>query len=144
MSALKEFKDFAVKGNVVDMAIGVIVGAAFAPIVSSLVNDIIMPPIGLALGRVDFSNLFIDLSGKAPPSVAEAKKLGLATINYGLFINVVINFLIVAFLVFLMARQINRLKKKDPAPDPTTKDCPFCLSAIPIKATKCAHCTSAV
>ena len=144
MAALKEFKEFAVKGNVVDMAIGVIIGAAFGPIVSSLVNDIVMPPIGLLLGKVDFANLFIDLTGKSPASLADAKKLGMATINYGVFLNTVLNFLIVAITVFLLVKQINRLKKPAPAAEPDTKDCAFCCSKIPIKATKCAHCCTAV
>ena len=143
---LKEFKEFAMRGNVLDLAVGVIIGAAFGKIVSSLVDDILMPPIGKLLGNVDFSNLFISLNGQSYPSLAAAKAAGAATINYGVFVNAVINFLIVAFAIFLLVRQVNRLQKPAPAPAaaPTTKDCPFCLSAIPIKATRCPHCTSQV
>jgi large conductance mechanosensitive channel len=139
---LKEFKEFAMKGPVIDLAVGVIIGAAFGKIVSSLVDDIIMPPIGRALGNVDFANLFVNLSGKDYPSVAAAKAAGAATINYGIFLNTILNFLIIAFVLFLIIRQINALKAPAPAATPTTKDCPHCLSAIPLKATKCAHCTS--
>jgi large conductance mechanosensitive channel len=138
----KEFKEFAMRGPVIDLAVGVIIGAAFGKIVSSLVDDIIMPPIGRALGRVDFANLFVNLSDKDYPSVATAKAAGAATINYGIFLNTVLNFLIIAFVLFLIIRQINALKTPAPAPAPTTKECPHCLSAIPLKATKCAHCTS--
>jgi large conductance mechanosensitive channel len=138
---LKEFRDFAMRGNVVDLAIGVIIGAAFGKIVSSLVSDIIMPPLGLILGHVDFSSLFINLSGKTYASIAEAKAAGAATINYGLFINAVIDFIIVAFAVFLMVRQMNRLMPK-PAPAVTTKPCPFCATAIPLAAKRCPNCTS--
>ena len=143
---LKEFKEFAMRGNVVDMAIGIIIGAAFGKIITSVVNDILMPPIGLLLGKVDFSNLYFNLSGGEYPNLAAAKAAGAATINYGLFINTIIDFVIVAFVIFLLIRQMNRLKKQ-PAPvaaEPTTKDCPFCLSAIPIKATRCPQCTSDV
>lgn len=139
---LKEFKEFAVKGNVIDLAVGIIIGAAFGKIVSSLVNDIIMPPVGKLLGKVDFSNLFINLSGTSYASLAEAKKAGAATINYGLFLNTCLEFLIVAFAVFLLVQQINRLKKAPVAPEANSKQCPFCLSNIPLKAVKCAHCTS--
>ena len=139
---LKEFKEFAMKGPVIDLAVGVIIGAAFGKIVSSLVDDIIMPPIGRALGNVDFANLFVNLSGKDYPSVAAAKAAGAATINYGIFFNTILNFLIIAFVLFLIIRQINALKTPAPAAAPTTKDCPHCLSAVPLKATKCAHCTS--
>ncbi len=139
---LKEFKEFAVRGNVIDMAVGIIIGAAFTKIVTSLVSDIIMPPIGKLLGKVDFSNLFINLTDKPVTSVAEAKKAGIATLNYGLFINTVIEFIIVAFAVFLLVRQINRLKKEAPPPPPNTRDCPYCLSAIPVNASRCLHCTS--
>ncbi|MDO8549507.1 MAG: large conductance mechanosensitive channel protein MscL [Ignavibacteria bacterium] len=145
----KEFKEFAVKGNVLDMAVGIIIGAAFGTIVQSLVKDVIMPPIGLLLGNVDFSNLFIVLkSGPEIPepyaSVDAAQKAGAVTINYGLFINAVISFLIVAFAVFLIIRTFNKLKKKEEAPaaTPTEKECPYCFSKIPLKAIKCAHCTS--
>ena len=139
---LKEFKEFAMKGNVVDMAEGIIIGAAFGKIITSVVSDILMPPIGVLLGRVDFSNLFFDLSGQSHPSLAAAKAAGAATINYGLFINTVIDFLIVAFVIFLLVKQMNRLKKEAPPAAPSTKDCAYCLSAIPIKATRCPHCTS--
>ncbi|MBV8536918.1 MAG: large conductance mechanosensitive channel protein MscL [Alphaproteobacteria bacterium] len=140
---LKEFRDFAMRGNVVDLAVGVIIGAAFGKIVTSLVNDIIMPPIGIVLGRVDFSNLFISLSGKHYDSLAEAKAAGAATLNYGVFINNCLDFVIVAFAVFLLIKQVNRLTKKPaPAAAPTTKECPYCISTIPIKATRCPSCTS--
>ena len=141
---LKEFKEFALKGSVVDLAIGIIIGAAFGKIVTSFVNDILMPPIGLLLGKVDFTNLFIDLSGLGYASLEEAKAAGAATLNYGVFLNTIIDFVIVAFAIFMLIRQVNRLQKPAPAAPaaPTTKDCPFCLSAVPIKATRCAHCTS--
>jgi large conductance mechanosensitive channel len=138
----KEFKQFVMRGNVVDLAIGVVIGAAFGKIVTSFVEDVLMPPIGLALGRVDFSNLFINLSGKDYPSVAAAKAAGAATLNYGIFINNVLNFLIIAFAIFLLIKQINRLQEPAPEAAPTTKDCPYCLSSIPLKATKCSHCTA--
>ena len=145
---LKEFKEFAMRGNVVDMAVGIIIGAAFGTIVKSLVADIIMPPIGLLLGNVDFSNLFIVLKQGATAgpfaTIAEAQKAGAVTINYGMFVNTVISFLIVAFAVFLLIRALNKLQREEEAPpeEPTTKDCPHCLSTIPIKATRCGHCTS--
>jgi len=141
---LKEFKEFAMRGNVVDMAVGIIIGAAFGKIVSSLVADVIMPPIGLLMGSVDFSDLFINLSGQDYPSLADAKEAGAPTVNIGVFINTVLDFVIVAFAIFLLIRAINQLKRKEeaPPPAPKTKDCPFCLSSVPIKATKCAHCTS--
>ena len=132
MSILQEFKEFAVKGNVMDMAVGVIIGAAFGKIVTSLVNDIIMPPIGLLLGRMDFSNLVITLHEKVGDAPA-------VTLNYGLFINTVVNFIIVAFAVFMLVKQVNRFKK---AAEATTKECPKCISKIDIKATRCPHCTS--
>ncbi|MEJ2026016.1 MAG: large conductance mechanosensitive channel protein MscL [Limibacillus sp.] len=140
----KEFKEFAMRGNVVDMAVGIIIGAAFGSIVKSLVADVIMPPIGLLLGGVDFSNIFITLSGGDYESWAEAQEAGAATINIGVFFNQVISFLIVAFAVFLLIKGINKLKREEEAPpaEPTTKECPHCLSSIPIKATRCAHCTS--
>jgi large conductance mechanosensitive channel len=139
---IKEFKEFAMRGNVLDMAVGIIIGAAFGQIVTSFVQDVLMPPIGRLLGHVDFSNLFVNLSGSHYPTIAAAKAAGAATLNYGLFLNNIINFLIVAFAVFLLVRQVNRLAPK-PAPAPAaTRDCPYCLSAIPMKATKCAHCTS--
>ena len=141
---LKEFKDFAMKGNVLDMAIGVIIGGAFGKIVSSLVSDVLMPPIGLLMGKVDFSSLFINLSGTPQPSLTAAKAAGAPTINYGVFLQATFDFIIIAFVIFLLVKQVNRLKKPEPAAVPTTKDCPHCFSAIPIKATKCAHCTSNV
>jgi large conductance mechanosensitive channel len=136
---LKEFKEFAVRGNVVDMAVGIIIGAAFGKIVSSLVNDILMPPIGLLLGKVDFSSLFLNLSGRPYESLASAKAAGAPTINYGLFLNTVIDFIIVAFAIFLVVRQINRLKRE---PEVTLKNCPHCLSKVALKATRCPYCTS--
>ena len=140
---LKEFKEFAMRGNVLDMAVGIIIGAAFGKIVSSFVGDVLMPPIGLLLGNVDFSNLFLNLSGQEFASVEAAKAAGAATLNYGMFINTVIDFVIVAFAIFLMIRQVNRLMpKKEAAPAPATKECPRCLSSVPLKATRCAHCTS--
>jgi large conductance mechanosensitive channel len=142
---LKEFKEFAMRGNVVDMAVGIIIGAAFGTIIASLVSEVLMPPIGLLLGNVDFSNLFLVLKeGKtAGPyaTVAAAKAAGAVTLNYGLFVNTVVNFLIVAFAIFFLIRGMNALKKKE-AVQPTTKECPHCLSTIPIKATRCGHCTS--
>ncbi|MEJ2671731.1 MAG: large conductance mechanosensitive channel protein MscL [Deltaproteobacteria bacterium] len=142
----KEFKEFALKGSVIDMAVGIIIGAAFGTVVKSLVSDIIMPPIGLLLGRVDFSNLFVVLSQGTPAgpyaTPALAKAAGGVTINYGLFINNVISFLIVAFAVLVLVKQFIRLKKEEPAAEPSTKECPFCLSAIPLKASRCPHCTS--
>lgn len=145
---LKEFKEFALRGNVVDMAIGIIIGAAFGTIVKSLVDDIIMPPIGLLLGGVDFANLHILLKpgDPAPPyaTLVDAQTAGAVSINYGLFINAVISFIIVAIVVFLIVRSINRMREEEEAPpaEPTTKVCPFCFSEIAIKATRCAHCTS--
>jgi len=141
---LKEFKAFALRGNVIDMAVGIIIGAAFGKIVSSFVNDVIMPPIGMLLGNADFSDLFIDLSGAGYATLAEAKEAGAATLNYGMFINTVLDFTIVAFAIFVVVKQMNRLKKAPAPADPTTKECPHCLSTIPIKASKCAHCTSKV
>jgi large conductance mechanosensitive channel len=138
---LKEFKAFAMRGNVLDLAIGFILGAAFGKIVTSLVSDIIMPPIGLILGKVDFSSLFLNISGKPYPSLSAAKAAGAATINYGVFINDVIDFLIVAFAMFLVVTQINRWQKPAPAA-PTTKECNYCRTQIPIKAVKCPNCTS--
>ncbi len=138
----KEFKEFAMKGNVLDMAVGIIIGAAFGKIITSLVSDILMPPLGLLLGKVDFSSLFINLSGVSYPTLAEAQKAGAATINYGLFINSIISFIIVAFAIFLMIKQVNRFKREPAPAAPNTKDCPFCASAIPIPATRCPHCTS--
>jgi large conductance mechanosensitive channel len=142
---LKEFKEFAMRGNVLDMAIGIIIGGAFGKIVSSMVSDILMPPLGLLLGKVDFSSLFINLSGQPYPSLTAAKAAGAPTVNYGVFLQTVLDFVIIAFAIFLLVRQINRLMRKPEAPPaPTTRDCPHCLSTIPIKATRCAHCTSEV
>lgn len=140
---LKEFKEFAMRGSVLDLAVGVIIGAAFGKVVSSLVDDVIMPPIGRLLGHVDFSNLFINLSDKSYESLAAAKTAGAPTLNYGNFLNTIINFLIVAFAVFLMVRSVNKWMPK-PAPPVTTRDCPQCAMPIPVAAKKCGHCTSAV
>ena len=140
---LKEFKEFAMRGSVLDLAVGVIIGAAFGKIVASLVDDVLMPPIGQLLGKVDFFSLFINLSGTHFDSLKAAKEAGKATLNYGNFINTVINFVIVAFVVFLVVRMVNRWMPKPPAPV-TTKDCPQCAMAIPVAAKKCGHCTSAV
>jgi large conductance mechanosensitive channel len=143
MTVLKEFKEFAMRGNVLDLAVGVIIGAAFGKIVSSLVDDMLMPPLGRILGRVDFSNLFINLSDKSFDTLAAAKAAGAPTFNYGNFINTIINFLIVAFSIFLVVRSVNRWMPKPPAPV-TTKECPQCAMPIPVAAKKCGHCTSAV
>ncbi len=141
----KEFREFAARGNVIDLAVGVIIGAAFGKIVTSLVNDIVMPPIGLVIGRVDFRNLFVSLNGARYPSLAEAQKAQAPTINYGQFVNTMLEFLIVAFVIFLVVRQINRLKTPAPAgPSDDSRDCPFCASRISIKATRCPHCTSEI
>jgi large conductance mechanosensitive channel len=140
---LKEFKEFALKGNVIDLAVGIIIGSAFNKVVQSMVNDIIMPPIGMLFGKMDLSAMFVNLSGKQFETLAEAKKAGAATLNYGLFINTMVDFAIMAFVVFIMVRQINRLKREEPAAmAPETKECPFCLSTVPLAATRCAHCTS--
>jgi large conductance mechanosensitive channel len=148
MEMMKEFRDFAMRGNVVDMAVGIIIGAAFGTIVKSLVSDILMPPIGLLLGNVDFSDLFVVLKSgtEAGPyaTLAQAAKAGAVTLNYGVFINSIVSFVIVAFALFIVIKNMNRLKRKEeipPAP-PATKDCPYCLNAIPLKATRCPHCTS--
>jgi large conductance mechanosensitive channel len=144
----KEFKEFAMRGNVLDMAVGIVIGASFGAIVTSFVADVIMPPIGLLLGNIDFSSLFIILKGGKVPgpyaSLAAAKAAGAVTVNYGVFLNTIISFLIVAFAIFLLIRNVNKLKREQEAPPaaPTTKECPFCLSTIPIKAVKCAHCTA--
>ena len=141
---LKEFKEFAMRGNVMDMAVGIIIGGAFGKIVSSFVNDVLMPPIGRLVGNLDFSNLFINLSGRSFATLKEAKEAGAATINVGVFLNTVIDFLIVAFAIFLVVRAMNRLKRREeaPPPAPTTKDCPYCVSAVPLKAIRCPQCTS--
>jgi len=138
----KEFKAFIMRGNVLDLAVAVIIGGAFGKIISSLVNDVLMPPIGLLLGKMDFSSLFINLSGKDYASLANAKAGGAATINYGLFLNTVVDFLIVALVIFLVIRVANRLQRKEPVPAPATKECSYCFSNIPIKATRCPACTS--
>ena len=140
---LSEFKAFLMRGNVVDLAVAVVIGAAFGAIVTSFVNDLLMPPIGLALGRVNFAELFVTLSGQSYPTLAAAKAAGAPTMNYGVFMNTVINFVIIAFAVFLLVKQVNRLTTKPAAPAPaTTKECSFCASMIPIKAKRCPQCTS--
>jgi large conductance mechanosensitive channel len=145
---LREFKEFAMRGNVLDLAVGIVIGAAFSTIVKSLVDDVLMPPIGLLLGKVDFSNLFLVLKHGTPPgpypSLAAAQAAGAVSINYGAFVNTIINFLIVAFAIYLLVRGVNKLKRQEEAPPaaPTTKECPYCLITIPLHATRCAHCTS--
>jgi large conductance mechanosensitive channel len=139
---LKEFRDFAMRGNVIDLAVGVIIGSAFGKIITSFVTDIVMPPIGLLLGNVDFSNLFVSLNRQYYASLADAQAAGAPTLNYGLFINTIIDFLVVAAVIFMMVRTINRLQS--PKADPTTRDCPYCFSVIPLKATRCPHCTSEI
>jgi len=142
---LSEFKTFLMRGNVVDLAVAVVIGAAFGAIVTSFVNDILMPPLGLLLGRVNFADLFINLSGQPYPTVAAAKAAGAPTLNYGVFINTIINFVIIAFAIFLVVRMVNRLQGPAPAPAaPTTRECPQCAMAIPLKARRCGHCTSEV
>ena len=138
----QEFKKFISRGNVIDLAIGIIIGGAFGKIVTSFVNDIIMPPIGLVLGKIDFSNLFIDLTGTGYKTLAQAKEAGAPTLNYGVFLSTVIDFLIVAFVIFLIVRQLNKMKKPAPAPAPATKTCPYCATEIPLQATRCPHRTS--
>ena len=138
----KEFKEFVMRGNVMDLAIGIIIGAAFGKIITSFVSDILMPPIGLLFGKVDFGNLYVNLSGGHYDTLKAAKEAGAATINYGLFLGTVIDFLIVGFVIFLMIRQINRMKRKQDEPAPATRECAFCLSSISIKATRCPQCTS--
>jgi len=140
----KEFKAFAMRGNVLDMAVGIIIGAAFGRIISSFVADIIMPPIGRLVGNVDFSGLFVNISGTSYPTLAAAKAAGAATINYGIFLNTVLDFLIVALVIFMLVRQVNRWSKPASAAAPTTRECPYCVSAIPLKATRCPNCTSEV
>ena len=139
---LKEFKDFALRGNVIDLAIAVIIGGAFGKIITSFVNDIIMPPLGLLLGNVNFTDLFIALDGMKYGSLADAQAAGAPTLNYGLFINTIIDFILVAFVIFLVVRQINRVKRAPAPAAPTTKDCPHCFTQIPIPATRCPNCTS--
>jgi large conductance mechanosensitive channel len=145
MSVFKEFREFAARGNVIDLAVGVIIGAAFGKVVSSLVSDLIMPPIGMALGRIDFKDLYVALDGRTFASLDEAKKAAAPVLAYGQFLNTVVEFAIVAFAVFLLVKQINRLKTPAPTtPSDDARDCPFCLSRIPRKATRCAHCTAQV
>ena len=141
---LKEFKEFAIRGNLLDMAFGIIIGAAFGKVVTSVVNDVLMPPIGLLVGNVDFSSLFINLSGQSYPSLAAAKAAGAPVVGIGVFLNSVFDFLIVSFVIFLLIRQVNRMKRQTEAtpPAPNTRDCPFCWSGIPMKATRCPACTS--
>ena len=139
---LKEFKKFALQGNVLDMAIGIIIGAAFGKIVSSLVADVLMPPIGLLVGKIDFSSLFVNLSGQDYATLAAARAAGAPTINYGVFLNNILDFIIVAFVIFLLVKQVNRLKAKEAPAAATTRECPRCLSAVPLKASRCAFCTS--
>ncbi|MHB8055724.1 MAG: large conductance mechanosensitive channel protein MscL [Candidatus Aminicenantales bacterium] len=140
----KEFKEFAMKGNLVDMAIAFVLGGAFGKIVTSFVNDIVMPPLGMLLGKVDFSKLFIDLSGQGHPTLDAAKAAGAATLNYGAFINAVLDFLIVALVMFLVIKRMNKLRKPAPVPVPATKECPYCLSTVPVKAVRCPNCTSEI
>ncbi|WP_306537476.1 large conductance mechanosensitive channel protein MscL [Geobacter sp.] len=142
MGMMQEFKEFAVKGNVVDLAVGVIIGGAFGKIVTSFVSDIVMPPLGMAMGKVNFTDLFINLSDTPYDSLKAAKDAGAPVISYGVFINTMIDFIIIAFVIFLVIKQINRMKKEPAPAPPNTKDCPHCLSAIPINATKCGFCTS--
>jgi large conductance mechanosensitive channel len=137
-----EFKDFIMKGNVLDMAIGIIIGIAFGKIVTSLVNDVLMPPLGLILGKVDFTNLFVNLSGTPANSLDAARASGLPTINYGIFLNTVLDFVIVAFIIFLIVRMVNKFQKQKQEALPETRECPFCISKIPVKAVKCPQCTS--
>jgi len=143
MGFLKDFKDFAMRGNVIDMAVGIIIGAAFGKIVTSVVSDVIMPPIGMLLGQVDFSNLAVTLK-EATTDAATGKEIVAVTVNYGKFINTVIDFTIVAFAIFLMIRPLSKLKKAPPPPPPSTKECGFCFTAIPLKATRCPNCTSQI
>jgi len=141
---LKEFKEFALRGNVLDMAIGIILGVAFGKIVTSFVEDILMPPLGLLIGKVDFSSLFLSLTGQHFESIAAAKAAGAPTFNYGLFVNNVLNFVLVAFAIFLLVKQVNRFQRQPAPAPPSTRECPYCLAAIPLKATRCSSCTSEV
>ena len=142
MGFIGEFKEFAVKGNVIDMAVGIIIGAAFGSIVNSLVKDVIMPPIGMLMGGINFADMFVALDGKAYATLAEAQAAAAPTINYGLFINSIISFIIVALAIFVLIKQINAMKKQPAPPDPNTKECPYCKESIPKAAVKCSHCTS--
>lgn len=141
---LREFREFIMKGNALDMAVGIVLGVAFGAVVGSLVADILLPPIGLLLGGLDFSNLFIRLAGPPAATLAAAKEAGTVTLNYGVFLNRVVDFLVIGFVVFLMVRQVNRLRAPAPAPAATTKECPFCLTQVPLRATRCPACTSAL
>lgn len=141
---LKDFRAFLIRGNVIDLAVAVVIGAAFSAIVTSFVSDILMPPVGLALGGVNFADLFVTLSGGSYPSLAAAKAAGAATLNYGVFLNTILNFVIVAFAVFVLVRQADRLRAKPTPATPSTKECPHCAMAIPVRATRCPHCTSAM
>lgn len=141
---LKEFKEFALRGSVLDMAIGIILGVAFGKIITSFVEDILMPPLGLLIGKVDFSNLFFSLTGRHFDSVAAAKAAGAPTLNYGMFVNNVLNFLLIAFAIFLLIRQVNRFKRQAPAAAPSMRECPYCCASIPLKASRCSSCTSEV
>jgi large conductance mechanosensitive channel len=141
---LKDFRAFLMRGNVVDLAVAVVIGGAFGAIVTSFVNDILMPPVGLLIGRVNFADLFVSLTGGSYPSLAAAKGAGAATLNYGTFLNTIINFVIIAIAVFLLVRQIDRLRAKPTPPSPSTKECPQCAMAIPLRAVRCPHCTSAL
>ena len=141
---LNEFRTFIVRGNMIDLAVGIVLGAAFTAVVNSFVNDLLMPPIGLAFGRVDFTNLFLTLSGGPYPSLAAAKAAGAPTLNYGVFVNTVINLLIVGFAMFLVVKQVNRFRGPEPAAAPTTRECPACAMSIPLRARRCPHCTSEV
>ncbi len=136
---LKEFREFALRGSLLDLALGIIIGTAFGKIITSFVSDVLMPPVGLLLGRANFANLYINLTGQPYPSLSAAKEAGAATINYGIFFNTILDFIIVAFVLFLLVRQVNRLRRE---PTPTTKECPYCFSMIPIKASRCPNCTS--
>jgi large conductance mechanosensitive channel len=141
---LKEFKTFIMRGNVLDLAVGIVIGAAFGAVVTSFVSDVLMPPIGFLFGKANFADLFVNLSNSPVASVAEAKAKGIPTLNYGLFLNTLINFTIVAFAIFLIVKQVNRLRGPAAPPPASTRECPFCLSQIPLKATRCPHCTSTV
>jgi large conductance mechanosensitive channel len=142
MGFISEFRDFAMKGNVLDMAVGIIIGAAFGGIVNSLVKDVIMPPVGMMMGGINFADMFVALDGKTYATLAAAQAAAAPTINYGLFINAVINFIIVALAIFLLIRQVNAARKKPAPPEPNSKECPFCKESIPKAAVKCSHCTS--
>ena len=142
MGFIGEFKEFAVKGNVIDMAVGIIIGAAFGSIVNSLVKDVIMPPIGMLMGGINFADMFVALDGKAYATLAEAQAAAAPTINYGLFINSIISFIIVALAIFVLIKKINAMKKQPVPPEPNTKECPYCKESIPKAAVKCSHCTS--